>query len=59
MTAAELEDVEERAAILEFDAGMTRMDAERIARQMVEAASRLPFVNDLDKVLRYNASSAD
>ena len=59
MTAAELEDVEERAAILEFDAGMTRMDAERIARHMVEAASRLPFVNDLDKVLRYNASSVD
>ena len=35
--AAKQEAFEERAAILEFDAGLTRREAERRARAMVEA----------------------
>lgn len=40
-------DVEERAAILQFDAGLSRPDAERTARRMVAEAeakaARLPL----------------
>jgi pyrroline-5-carboxylate reductase len=35
MTDDQREEFEERAAILEFDAGMTREEAERVAMQMV------------------------
>lgn len=35
MTDDQLEAYEERAGILEFDAGMTREEAERVATQMV------------------------
>ena len=35
MTPDQKEAFEERAAILEFDAGMTRQEAERVARQML------------------------
>lgn len=38
MTADELEAFEERAAILEFDAGLTREEAERAAMLELEAA---------------------
>ena len=33
-TSDQLEDYEERAAILEFDAGLTRPEAERLAAEM-------------------------
>lgn len=35
MTQDEQERFEERAAILEYDAGYTRVEAERLAREMV------------------------
>lgn len=48
MTAQQIEEVrkeayEERAAILEFDAGLTREDAERTAKKMVEAMDDVDF----------------
>jgi len=41
--SARQEAYEERAAILEFDAGMTRADAERTAKAMVEAMDDVDF----------------
>ncbi len=35
MTADQIEDYEERAAILEFDAGMSRTEAEREAMRQI------------------------
>jgi len=40
---ARKEAFEERAAILEFDAGLTREDAERTAKKMVEAMDDIDF----------------
>ena len=40
LSDAEREDFEERAAILEFDAGMPRPQAERMARQLLEERRR-------------------
>ncbi len=39
---------EERAAILEFEAGMTRDDAERTAKNMVEAMDDIDFLMGAD-----------
>ena len=36
MTEAQREQFEERAAILEFDAGLSRAEAERRAREMMD-----------------------
>lgn len=43
MTPAEREDFEERAAIVEYDGKLPRVEAERIARQCLEQAKRLPL----------------
>lgn len=48
MTAKQIEEArqeayEERAGILQFDAGMTRDDAERTAKKMVEAMDDVDF----------------
>lgn len=45
LSEREQADYEERAAILEFDAGLSRPEAERRARQMVMAARRLPAIS--------------
>lgn len=39
---------EERAGILQFDAGMTREDAERTAKAMVEAMDNIDFLMGAD-----------
>lgn len=36
MSEAELEWIEERAAILQYEAGMLRKDAERLAQEMAQ-----------------------
>lgn len=36
-------ELEERAAILEFDAGYSRAEAERLAREMVERSKAQPM----------------
>lgn len=41
LTEAETEDFEERAAILEYEAGFPRAEAEQMARQMVIDARRV------------------
>ncbi len=41
LTTAEYEDAIERAAILEYDAGYPRAEAERLARQMVIQARKV------------------
>lgn len=43
MTPAEREEFEERAAIVEYDGKLPRVEAERIARQCLERAKRLPL----------------
>lgn len=43
MTPAEREDFEERAAIVEYDGKLPRVEAERIARQCLERSQRLPL----------------
>lgn len=43
MTPTEREDFEERAAIVEYDGKLPRVEAERIARQCLEQAKRLPL----------------
>lgn len=43
MTDAEREDYEERAAICEFDANLPRVEAERLARELIEKSRRLPL----------------
>jgi len=63
MSADELESFEERAAILEFDAGLCREWAERIAARMVlerrakRTSSTVPLVADLQCLDEESASA--
>lgn len=45
LTDSEIEDLEERAAILEYDAGLARPAAERLALQLLEQRRELLRVN--------------
>jgi len=59
MSEDEREEFEERAAILEFDAGMCREWAERIAARMVlERRGREGAANHGDKVQRAMGSGS-
>ena len=42
LTLAERDDFEERAAIMEYDAGLSRAEAERLARACVETSRNWP-----------------
>ena len=46
MTPDEREDFEERASIIEYDGNLPRAEAERIARQCVDQARRLPLTRE-------------
>lgn len=48
---------EERAAILQFDAGFTRAEAERIARAMY--ANSEPYRNDVIRIGRNEGTQAE
>lgn len=48
MTEDEREWIEERAAILEFDAGFSRQEAEKMARKMWSESKRLDVSPESD-----------